>query len=150
MILKIFVILIKFNKLHLEIQIEILKFLDRIKTLCKLNLIQVNRSQEKVFNQIEIYKVGKDKFILFRNQKINLWAKPQHKTIKNSRVKCTQQTNGTNQLSKTIKIIFKIMNQYSKKRNLETRKPFHKIFKIQSQNNLCHSNCLHQSPDPEI
>ena len=49
-------ILEKFNKLHLEIQTEILISLNSVNISIKMNIIQVVRLQEQVYNQIENYQ----------------------------------------------------------------------------------------------
>ena len=49
-------ILGKFNKLHLEIQTEMLISLNSVNISIKMNIIQVVRLQEQVYNQIENYQ----------------------------------------------------------------------------------------------
>ena len=58
-------ILEKFNKLHLEIQTEMLISLNSVNISIKMNIIQVVRLQEQVFNQIENYQ---DKVRIFHKE----------------------------------------------------------------------------------
>ena len=57
-------ILEKFNKLHLEIQTEMLISLISI----KMNIIQVVRLQQQVYNQIENYQIYQDKVRIFHKE----------------------------------------------------------------------------------
>ena len=63
-------ILEKFNKLHLEIQTEMLISLNSVNISIKMNIIQVVRLQEQVFNQIENYQFTKTKSGFFTRKNI--------------------------------------------------------------------------------
>ena len=61
-------ILEKFNKLHLEIQTEMLISLNSVNISIKMNIIQVVRLQEQVHNQIENYQIYQDKVRIFHKE----------------------------------------------------------------------------------
>ena len=61
-------ILGKFNKLHLEIQTEMLISLNSVNISIKMNIIQVVRLQEQVYNQIENYQIYQDKVRIFHKE----------------------------------------------------------------------------------
>ena len=61
-------ILEKFNKLHLEIQTEMLISLNSVNNSIKMNIIQVVRLQEQVYNQIENYQIYQDKVRIFHKE----------------------------------------------------------------------------------
>ncbi len=58
----------KFNKLNLEIQTEMLISLNSVNISIKMNIIQVVRLQEQVYNQIENYQIYKDKVRIFHKE----------------------------------------------------------------------------------
>jgi hypothetical protein len=61
-------ILEKFNKLNLEIQTEMLISLNSMNISIKMNIIQVVRLQEQVYNQIENYQIYEDKVRIFHKE----------------------------------------------------------------------------------